>query len=142
MALSDRLIPIAVSGFLLLGAGLMVYRWLAPDAAQSEDIAVPEFSAIAIRGQAAYEANCASCHGQNGAGTDKGPTLIHDIYNPGHHPDEAFVRATRFGVRQHHWQFGNMPPRPEVTDNQIIDIIRYIRELQQANGIATLPHNM
>jgi mono/diheme cytochrome c family protein len=142
MALSDRLIPIAVSGFLLFGAGLLVFRWLSPDAAQSEDITVPTLSTMATRGQVAFEANCATCHGQNGAGTDKGPALVHDIYNPGHHPDEAFVRASRQGVRQHHWRFGNMPPRPEVTDNQIAEIVRYIRELQEANGIIYRQHNM
>ncbi len=142
MALSERLVPIAVIGFFLFGAGLMAYNWLSPDAAQGEGIAVPALSAVAARGQVAFDANCASCHGQNGAGTDKGPVLIHDIYNPGHHPDESFLRATRLGVRQHHWRFGNMPPRPEVTDTQISEIVRYIRELQEANGIAYRQHNM
>jgi mono/diheme cytochrome c family protein len=93
-------------------------------------------------GKAAFDANCSSCHGANGAGTDKGPPLIHDIYNPGHHADAAFVLAARKGVRRHHWPFGDMPPQPQVTDSQISAIIQYVRELQAANGISYRPHRM
>jgi hypothetical protein len=35
-----------------------------------------------------------------------------------------------------------MPPLPEVTDGQIADIIRYMRELQEANDIFFQPHQM
>jgi hypothetical protein len=28
-----------------------------------------------------------------------------------------------------------MPPQAEVTDREVADIIRYVRELQKANGI-------
>ncbi|WP_328804956.1 c-type cytochrome [Stappia albiluteola] len=96
---------------------------------------VPELSGLAAEGKAEFDKVCAECHGKNAAGTDKGPPLVHDIYKPGHHADEAFLAAVRFGVRQHHWPYGNMPPQPEVADKQIVAIIRYVRELQAANGI-------
>ena len=105
-------------------------------------VRIPELSAVATIGQKAFDENCASCHGVSGSGTDQGPPLIHDIYNPGHHANSAFYAAANRGVRQHHWRFGNMPSQPQVSDSQIAAIIRYIRELQQANDITYRPHKM
>jgi len=106
------------------------------------DVKVPELSPLAARGKTEFDANCAACHGPNAAGTDKGPPLVHNIYNPGHHADGAFLLAARRGVRAHHWRYGDMPPQPQVTDEQIVAIVRYVRELQQANGIGDQPHRM
>lgn len=86
-------------------------------------------------GEALFKANCRACHGPNAAGTNLGPPLIHDIYNPGHHSDKAFYLAAQIGVRQHHWTYGDMPPQPQVTEEDVALIIRYIREMQEANGI-------
>ena len=47
----------------------------------------------------------------------------------------AFVMAARNGVRAHHWPFGNMAAVPEVTDAELAGIIRFVREVQVANGI-------
>lgn len=102
----------------------------------------PNFSRLAADGGKLFDRSCASCHGQDASGTNKGPPLVHDLYNPGHHSDEAFVVAAQRGVPAHHWPFGNMPPRPEVTEAQVRAIARYVRELQAANGIITLPHTM
>ncbi|VAW16741.1 Cytochrome c family protein [hydrothermal vent metagenome] len=98
-------------------------------------VKVPALSATAVEGEKLFNENCAACHGKNAAGTTQGPSFIDPIYRPNHHGDEAFGRAARDGVRAHHWRFGNMPPRPEVSEQQIAKIVRYIRELQQANGI-------
>ncbi len=87
-------------------------------------------------GQLAYEAKCAACHGLNAAGQDGvAPPLVHVIYEPSHHGDEAFQRAAAMGVRGHHWPFGDMPPVEGVTRGDVTMIIAYIRELQRANGI-------
>ncbi len=101
-----------------------------------------ELSALALEGKVAFDRNCAVCHGQEGRGTTQGPPLVHDIYNPGHHGDPAFIAAARRGVRSHHWSFGDMPPQPQVTDAELQAIIRYVRELQEANGIFYKPHVM
>jgi mono/diheme cytochrome c family protein len=101
----------------------------------AEDITVPELSAAAMQGRAAFDKNCATCHGRNATGTDKGPPLVHPIYEPSHHADLAFLLAARNGVRAHHWRFGNMPPVEGVTDGEIEWIVAYVRELQRANGI-------
>ncbi len=106
----------------------------APD---PDSIVVPEtLSARGYFGQIAYEKGCASCHGKNGAGgTGKGPPLIHPIYEPGHHPDGAFLRAAATGVRSHHWNYGDMPPVEGIAEETVALIATYIRELQRANGI-------
>jgi len=120
---------------------ILMWPWIRPPA-QQVNVKVPALSETAARGKAAFDANCAPCHGANAAGTDRGPPLVHVIYNPGHHADGAFLVAAKLGVRQHHWQFGNMPPQPHVTEEQIAAIVRYVRELQAANGITERPHHM
>lgn len=103
---------------------------------------VPELSDIAQAGKTVFDANCLACHGSDGTGSDMGPPLVHKIYNPGHHNDMSFFRAGRQGTPQHHWTFGDMPSQPQVTDEEMAAIIRYIREMQEANGIVTEPHVM
>ncbi|MGH7317985.1 MAG: c-type cytochrome, partial [Candidatus Rokuibacteriota bacterium] len=63
------------------------------------------------------------------------PPLVHRIYRAAHHADVAFELAVRRGVRAHHWRFGDMPPEPAVARVEIVQITRYVRELQRANGI-------
>lgn len=131
----------------VLAGGLGAWLWQVavpdrPDRGAVVAVKVPELSWMAKRGKAAFDSVCAACHGANAAGSDRGPPLIHQIYNPGHHADEAFFRAVRSGAPQHHWRFGAMPPQPQVTQEQITDIVQYIRELQRANGITWQPHNM
>ncbi|MBM3603813.1 MAG: cytochrome c [Alphaproteobacteria bacterium] len=93
-------------------------------------------SAEARAGQQAFARNCASCHGNDAEGkAGVAPPLIHKIYEPGHHSDTAFVMAARSGVRAHHWTFGDMAPVPDVTDAELAHIIRFVREVQVANGI-------
>ncbi|SPH18256.1 hypothetical protein DEA8626_01788 [Defluviimonas aquaemixtae] len=60
---------------------------------------------------------------------------MHKIYEPSHHGDAAFLVAVRNGVRQHHWDFGNMLPVEGLTDGDVKYIVRYVRELQFENGI-------
>lgn len=134
-----------VIALLVVGAGIWLWQTVWPRGSKpsaSVNVRVPQLSANAKAGKVAFDANCASCHGANAAGGNQGPPLIHKIYNPGHHADLAFVLAAKQGVRRHHWPFGDMPPQPQVTDDQISAIIRYVRELQAANGISNQPHRM
>jgi len=86
-------------------------------------------------GAQVYAKNCARCHGPNATGSANGPPLVNKIYEPSHHGNDAFYRAVRSGVKSHHWSFGDMPPLPGVSDQQIGLIIAYVRKLQVANGI-------
>ncbi len=101
------------------------------------EVAVPaEFSVLAASGQQAFESVCASCHGKNATGLEGlAPPLVHKIYEPSHHSDEAFFRAAEFGVKAHHWRFGDMPPVEGLTRGDVKGIVAYVRELQRENGI-------
>ena len=98
-------------------------------------VVVPNLSENARAGEQVFNANCVLCHGPNASGTGLGPPLVHKIYEPGHHQDFTIQSAVRNGVPAHHWPFGNMPPVPAVSEEDIPNIICYIRELQRANGI-------
>ena len=139
---------IAIAAILVAG-GVGYAMWpAAPQTADSDtattmedgvlaDVLLPEsLSQNAQIGQLGFEAKCAACHGLNAAGQDGvAPPLVHIIYEPSHHGDEAFQRAAAMGVRGHHWPFGEMPPIEGVTRGDVTMIIAYIRELQRANGI-------
>lgn len=98
-------------------------------------IAAVEIPSEHQAGLAAFDANCAQCHGDRALGTEQGPPLVHTIYEPSHHADLAFVMAAQRGVRAHHWQFGDMPPLPHLEHEQILSIIAYVRFLQEKVGI-------
>lgn len=88
------------------------------------------------KGRLLFENNCAQCHGKLADGlADLGPPLIHPYYRPDHHADVAFFRAAEQGVRAHHWPFGNMPAQPQVSRDDMTNIIAYLRRLQIKNGI-------
>lgn len=123
-------------------AALWMMSSAEPPRSVKVEVAEPELSALAAKGKSLFEATCATCHGMSASGTDKGPPLVHDIYNPGHHADLAFFSAAKFGVRQHHWRYGDMPPQPQVSEDQVAAIVRYVREVQVANGIRYRPHHM
>ncbi len=97
--------------------------------------ALPGLPPQTQQGMTAFNANCSLCHGVNAAGTTQGPTLIHRVYEPNHHQDFAFRNAVRSGVPSHHWQFGDMPPVPGLSDEEVDSIICYVRELQRDGGI-------
>jgi mono/diheme cytochrome c family protein len=87
------------------------------------------------RGATLFANNCAVCHGPEGDGTLQGPPLVHEIYEPGHHPDESFQTAVAQGVPQHHWDFGPMPAIAGLDRADVADITAYVRELQREAGI-------
>ncbi len=88
-----------------------------------------------VDGALVFANSCAVCHGRGLRGTSSGPPLLDARYRPGLHADEGFVTTIRLGVRQHHWQFGNMRPVEGLTDAQIAAVIQFIREEQRAVGI-------
>ncbi|MBO9423015.1 c-type cytochrome [Labrenzia sp. R4_2] len=143
MKIFENLPKYFVIGFFGIGLAALITKAFLPEKeVKGLAVAIPQFSSEAQAGELLFGENCAACHGQNAAGTSNGPPLIHDIYNPGHHPDESFYSAVQKGVRGHHWPYGNMPPQSQVTQEQTGQIIRYIRELQVSNGITYKPHNM
>lgn len=97
--------------------------------------AVSLSAGVSHDGERLFNARCASCHGMNGAGTVKGPPLVHNIYNPNHHADITFRWAIERGVKAHHWNFGDMPKLDGVKPQEVEAIIAYIRRIQKDAGI-------
>ncbi len=144
MKWSDKNFYLVLVAIVAISGAVFAYRYLSATGGGDTPISVtvPELSAAAEVGEAAFDKSCAQCHGANAAGSEQGPPLVHDIYNPGHHGDGSFYWAAQQGVRRHHWPFGDMPPQPQVSEEEIAAIVLYVRELQVANGIEYRKHNM
>ncbi len=87
-------------------------------------------------GEESFQNRCAVCHGELASGTATGPPLVNRLYEIGHHPNFSFHNAVNNGVTAHHWNFGDMPPIPNVAPEEIDAIICHVRDLQRAEGIA------
>ena len=119
-------------GVWLLGLGLLV----ACDSSQPTQAVVSGPVPVEFQtGETTFNANCAACHGKQAAGTDHGPPLVHKIYEPHHHGDQAFQLAAANGVKAHHWEFGNMPKIEGVTPENVDQIVKYVRWMQRQAGI-------
>lgn len=81
-----------------------------------------------------YASSCASCHGEDLRGTDKGPSQLSIVYEPNHHPDSSYRSAITNGASQHHWNFGDMAPIEGLDDEQIGSVIAFIRSEQERLG--------
>jgi mono/diheme cytochrome c family protein len=132
-----------VSGFAVLAIGWQIL----PERLEQQPATAPGGALVDIvlpsglsdkerLGENAFNEKCAACHGINAVGQDGvAPPLVHVIYEPSHHGDEAFHRAVANGVQAHHWPFGNMPPIDGLTKADVDAVIAYIRALQRANDI-------
>lgn len=90
-------------------------------------------------GAEVYARSCASCHGEDLRGTDEGPSHLSMVYEPGHHTDGGFRAAIEQGSRAHHWNFGDMPPVPGLSDEEIDAVIAFIRDQQEEHGLEPYP---
>jgi mono/diheme cytochrome c family protein len=103
-----------------------------PDAELLASLAMP---AEHETGRALFERHCTPCHGPYALGTEQGPPLVHRVYRPLHHGDEAFQLAVAQGVRAHHWRFGDMAAVPGLDRDDVAAITGYVRWLQRSAGI-------
>jgi mono/diheme cytochrome c family protein len=109
------------------------------DDADGEAGDITSADAVVEDGAAAFAASCASCHGSDLRGTDRGPSLLSEVYEPGHHPDDAFRAAIARGSRAHHWDFGDMPPVPGLEPDEIDAVIAFVRDRQETHGLEPYP---
>jgi mono/diheme cytochrome c family protein len=107
---------------------------VAASCACSDNSAAPTAPVESSDGAALYESNCASCHGADLRGTDKGPSHLSIVYEPNHHGDDAFRSAVVIGAQQHHWNFGDMAAIPRLDDAHIDAIIDFVRSEQERQG--------
>jgi len=86
------------------------------------------------RGAEVYAQTCASCHGEDLRGTDKGPSHLSIVYEPNHHTDDSFRSAIANGAPQHHWNFGDMPAVGGLSDDDVEAVITFVRFEQERQG--------
>lgn len=112
---------------------------LAVGVAQAQGMRVPQPTRGLMPNPAAgkrlYHEKCAQCHGADLRGTRTGPALLHPVYVPSHHSDVAFQLAVKYGSRRHHWNFGDMPPVPDLSPDDVAHITAHVRAEQRKVGI-------
>ena len=118
----------------IAAAVTLILAIAAASCGSSGETSAPAAPVESSEGAALYQANCASCHGDDLSGTDAGPSHLSIVYEPNHHGDDAFRSAILNGARQHHWNFGDMAPIPGLDDAQIDAIIGFVRSEQERQG--------
>ena len=94
---------------------------------------------LVAAGAELHATSCASCHGVDLRGTDRGPSHLSEIYEPNHHADGAFLLAVRRGVAPHHWSFGPMPVIEGLSDADVEAIVAFVRDAQGREGFEPYP---
>lgn len=89
-------------------------------------------------GEELFDAQCATCHGPDLAGTFVGPPLLHEIYAPDQLADDDIRAAVANGVTPTNWNFSGMPAFPNLDTDDVEALITYIRSSQRAAGLAGL----
>jgi mono/diheme cytochrome c family protein len=117
---------------------LMVLLIAACGSEEEPVLETPDAELVAA-GSELYAASCAECHGEDLRGTDRGPSHLSVVYEPGHHADGAFLLAVRRGVPAHHWDFGPMPPVDGLSDDDVAAIVAFVREQQRMEGFEPYP---
>jgi len=131
-----REVSIAIA---LLLSPLGVYVIFGPGSPPLEGVGTaPELADLskpARAGRAAFGEYCAQCHGPLAEGTERGPPLVHPDYAPGVRTNGDFRKAVREGLRAWRWWYGDMPAIADVSEHELEHMIRFLREMQRANGI-------
>lgn len=134
-----RFTPIAMA---IAVAMAFILAVIAASCADTADTTSVEPSSGGLqRGAEIYASSCASCHGAELEGTDKGPPQRSMVYEPNHHPDASYESAIANGAPQHHWNFGDMPAVEGVTGDDITNVIAFIRAEQERRGFEPYPPN-
>lgn len=105
-------------------------------AACSGAVAVPDVPGDAAAGAVVYERHCAGCHGVGGIGVQgAGPSLLDERYGPSLLDDRAAVRAIVEGAPEEAWNLGPMPRTRGLSEQDLADLLAYLRSVQEAAGI-------
>ena len=120
---------------MILGGGVLFLQSDPETSTVHLEVYVPELQGLEVKGSELFAAKCASCHGPNAAGSEKGPPFVHKVYAKDHHVDGSFYDAVKRGVQAHHWPYGNMPKIEGVSDDDVTAIIAFVRKMQTANGM-------
>ena len=119
-----------LAGSMLVAVGLAVVI----SACGGDEATLASPTADVSRGAELYTQTCASCHGADLRGTERGPSHLSIVYEPNHHGDDAFRSAIANGAPQHHWDFGPMPPVDGLSPDDVDAIVAFVRAAQEREG--------
>lgn len=85
-------------------------------------------------GEQVYGDYCGACHGRDFEGSIQGPSHLDAKYDPATTTDEDYRNAIRNGAEESTYDFGRMPAIRSLDDQQIEDVIAYIRSVQEERG--------
>jgi mono/diheme cytochrome c family protein len=88
----------------------------------------------ATDGEQVYSDYCAACHGADFEGTTQGPSHLDPAFDPELTTDADYEAAIREGAETEDFEFVRMPPIRSLDDQQIADVIAYIRRVQEERG--------
>ncbi len=125
--MNQRMLVLLRLGLLCLGAALVGCSESPSERPAGGDLTID-------RGAEVYATSCASCHGADLRGTDKGPSHLSIVYEPNHHNDDSFRSAIANGAPQHHWPFGDMARIEGLSDADVEAVIAFIRAEQERQG--------
>jgi mono/diheme cytochrome c family protein len=114
--------------------GVLIGLAIVMGACGSDTSTLPATADASGQGAEVYASSCASCHGADLRGTEKGPSQLSIVYEPNHHGDDSYRSAIANGAPQHHWSFGDMAPVEGLSDDDVEAVIAYIRSEQQRQG--------
>ena len=117
--------------FLMIGLMISVLSGCKAEEEKFKNLVALEVPSEYEKGEDLFNKNCAKCHGEKGLGSKQGPPFIDKVYEPNHHGDLSFLLAVKNGVRAHHWRFGDMPKILGVAENEVKEIVEYVRWLQR-----------
>ena len=84
-----------------------------------------------VAGQKYFYQVCANCHGVDAAGGNKAPTFLQEIFLPTNFTNERIAKTILNGSSSE-----EMPSqRNKINDEQIKEIIKYIRFSQREKGV-------
>ena len=86
-----------------------------------------------VAGQKYFHQVCANCHGMDAAGGNKAPTFLQEKFHPTNFTNGKIAKTILNGSSS-----GAMPSQKnKVNDEQIREIIKYIRYSQREAGVYT-----
>ena len=125
-----------IAGLVVVGLGVNALVWFAPGREQ-EVSTVQELPSYPVeqvmQGRELYAANCATCHGANGAGYAQAGVpapALNGTMHAWHHPDAQIAGFIRNGVRQ-------MPAvGADWTDEEIDAVLSYVKQWWEPEQLA------
>jgi mono/diheme cytochrome c family protein len=83
------------------------------------------------RAEVLYNSYCLSCHGRQGRGEGLGPPLLDSLFLRPSVTDDDALRAITTGTNQRAYSFGAMPAVSILSPPEAVQVIAYVRWLQQ-----------